>query len=365
MPHLLLLVACLLTLPAAAQTQQVLFPGESGAALRTSLRTAYKPSQLLSESQSKDRLMDPVSRTTRDNEEGVTGLYTNRFVVFDCQPNGCSDSNQDIFNNGSGLNVEHVWPKSEGTRDYPAVVDLHHLYPTDVAVNSDRASRPFAEIPDAQTTSWYRGSEEQSGTPDASEIDEYSEILVQGDFDDGAFEPREAVKGEVARAMFYVATMYDNLDMAWFEPQERTLYDWHQADPISAENQARSERAAQFQQGKPNPFVLDSTLIRRAFFPEISVGAAPSPRSEPAPLTLVGPNPFRTRTAMVLRTSHSGDTQVTVHDALGRRVAVLFDGFLTTAPSRLEWQPDRLPAGVYSVHVEGAVHDTLRLTILR
>ena len=335
--------------PASAQTQTVLFPGQTGAELRASLNAAYSPSQY----GDNDDLYSVVDRTTVGGVDGVVGVYTGLFVPFDCNPS--CDPSQDVFNGGSPsgvtINQEHTWPKAQltGPGDpSPAERDLHNLFPAQVGVNADRGNLPFAEIPDAQTTRWYRGAPPYTQTtPPAANIDEYSEI--RGSV---SFEPREDHKGNVARALFYMQTMYDEETVdAWFTPQMRTLYAWHLADPITQADQERSHRVATFQSGKDNPFVLDSTLARRAFFPEIAVAGEAGPGAAAATLVVASGNPFRAEARLDLRLAEAASVRAEAFDALGRRVAVLFDGAAPAGVLRLTLRGAGLAPGVYAVRV--------------
>ena len=331
--------------PTAAQTQQVLFPGESGETLLASIRAAYRPS---STNGSNDDLYATVDRTTVDGQDGVVCVYTGLFVPFDGAPS--RDPSQDVgngfSNTGASINQEHTWPNS--SLSGIAKSDLHNLFPTQVGVNADRGTLPFAEIDDARTTRWYRGAPPYTQTsPPADDIDAYSEI------GGGAFEPREDHKGNVARALFYMAAVYDppaSNDFSFDADDRRTLYAWHYADAITEADQARSARVAAFQSGKDNPFVLDSTLARRAFFPEIVVVSTGEPLSGGPALQLDGPTPFRDRTRLVLSARASQVVRATLRDALGREVATLYDG---PAPGPLSLDVDGrgLAPGVYTVHV--------------
>ena len=243
------------------------------------------------------------------------GVYTREFVVFDGSPS--SDPNQDIFNNGSGLNQEHIWPRAElgGGAAVPSERDMHHLVPTGVEVNGDRGSFPFAEIDDNQTTTWYRFDQEQSTVPEPFIIDEFSELRANT-----SFEPREDFSGNVARAMFYVATMYPSeANMTFFSAaQQRALYNWHYEDPADVVEQTRTQLIAAHQSNDPNPFVLDSTLIRRAFFPGITVSTPDAPNPQRLILSAPTPQPFRSQTSFTLALEQSSRVKVEVFDALGR-----------------------------------------------
>ena len=63
---------------------------------------------------------------------------------------------------------------------------------------------------------WFWQNYASSSTP-SSNIDQYSES------DDDLFEPREDVKGDVARIMFYFYTIYQNVaDPGFFSVQKKT-----------------------------------------------------------------------------------------------------------------------------------------------
>jgi hypothetical protein len=70
-------------------------------------------------------------------------------------------------------------------------------------------------------------------------------------------------------------------------------------------------------------------------------------------LRLDGPNPFRDRTALALRTDSPGFVRVAVFDVLGREVAVLHDGPLAADTHRLRVESAELPAGLYVVRAVG------------
>ena len=333
---------------AAAQTQQILFPGQTGEELRALIVAEYKPATVLPEAQAKDRMYDTIDVTTEGGDDGVVGVYTGWFVPFDCSPS--CDPSQDVFNNGAGLNMEHTWPRSFGADAGNAQWDIHHLFPTKVNVNADRANLEFDESPDAQTTRWYREDGSQTTIPDGSIIDEFSELRSGI-----AFEPREDHKGDVARAMFYFYTMYEAQADAsgggpFFDAQKETLYDWAYADPVSLKEFDRTHAIAPFQSNEPNPFVLDSTLVRRAYFPGIVVSTQEAPAAGQLLLSPPFPQPFRTQTSFTLTLPEPSQVKVEVFDMLGRRVATLHSGALAGgSPIRFTLDGEILPPGIYIV----------------
>ena len=48
--------------------------------------------------------------------------------------------------------------------------------------------------------------------------------------------------------------------------QKEVLKTWHEQDPANDEEFIRTWQIAFYQQNKPNPFILDETLIERAYF---------------------------------------------------------------------------------------------------
>lgn len=251
----------------------------SGTTLITQLRANYTPSQTLGYGPARDVMYSVVDN---DGNNGVHGIYTDFTVTW--TPG--TDPSQDVYQGGSGINAEHVYPQSMGASSEPAKSDMHNLRPSRVAVNSDRGSLKFGESPDNDTDNWYKDAINQSNTP-GNDIDDWSERDVNN-----VFEPREAVKGDIARIVFYFYTIYPNADANFFNSMKNTLYDWHYADPVDAWELERNNRVKQ-EQGNDNPFILDSTLARRAFFPQYMVTSTKSIKDLAADENFkVYPNPF-------------------------------------------------------------------------
>jgi endonuclease I len=248
---------CLISaLSAIAQPERALYPNLEGEALFQAIQMAYEPKSVLYYGPARDLMYGEI-----DNfRDSVTCLYTGHRLYV---PPG-EDPSQALYRDGdtNGINCEHVWPRSKGAREGKAKSDMHHLFPTRVGVNAARGNSPFAEIPDEQTEHWYYLTEEQGGIP-ASSIDAYSEST--GD----RFEPREDRKGDIARAMFYFYTIYRKealqADPLFFQQQRETLLQWHERDPVDEREQARTQAIARYQDGKPNPFVIDSGLAARLY----------------------------------------------------------------------------------------------------
>lgn len=137
------------------------------------------------------------------------------------------------------VNVEHTWPQSRFSGRHPKDVqkaDLHHLYPTDSELNSIRGNHNFGEVVrDKQQLKCNSGA--RYGTDSKSGRD--------------IFEPPQAHKGNVARALFYFAIRYD---MQIDPIEEAYLRKWHKEDPVDDEELRRQEEIYKVQ-GNRNPFI--------------------------------------------------------------------------------------------------------------
>ena len=139
---------------------------------------------------------------------------------------------------------------------------MHHLRPCKDNVNSARSNKPFSEINDYITNTWYWLEYSLNNIPQ-NNINQYSESASD------TFEPREDIKGDIARAMFYFYTIYQNVaDADFFNIQKEILYQWHLDDPVVNAEITRTWAIASYQNNIPNPFILDDTLIYRAYFYE-------------------------------------------------------------------------------------------------
>ncbi len=231
-----------------------IFPHEKGTKLLQKLQSAYKPRDVLGYGTCRDVLF---KETARYHEDRLICIYTDYRIWLN--PN--EDPSTNAFD--QGINCEHTWPQSMGAKGQ-AKSDMHHLFPTRVGVNSARSNYPFGEVPDHETDRWYIGEVMQDEIP-TKNIDAYSEL----DTDSGHFEPKENVKGDIARAMFYFYTMYHDqsgFNDSFFEGQKNTLLKWHIADPVDDFEVHRNRFIAKYQDGKVNPFIEDKTLVERVFF---------------------------------------------------------------------------------------------------
>ena len=251
-----------------AQTQTVIGEGLTGQALLDYVVANYKPSTTLGYDRARDTLYKVI-----DLQSGnlLTCIYTGFSITLNTE----LDPSTDAAN--KGINCEHSWPQSKGADAEPQQSDMHHLYPVKDNVNSSRGNNPYMEILDANADVWFRNAVYQYTMP-TSNLEEWAE--KENNTPTG-FEPRHASKGNVARSTFYFFAMYQAAADTNFWNQEKDVaYLWHYADPVDQDEYNRSYRIAAYQNNKPNPFVLDSTLARRIWFSG-GGGTTPPPPAEP------------------------------------------------------------------------------------
>ncbi|MFP4479083.1 MAG: endonuclease, partial [Candidatus Izemoplasmatales bacterium] len=115
-------------------------------------------------------------------------------------------------------NREHVWPQSK--LNGAPKGDAHNLKPSDVQENSSRGNLPFG---------YMTGS--------------------------GVYEPHDEVKGDIARIVFYMATMYTQLNISSQTIGDlQVLLEWHMMDPVDDFERNRNEVIFSYQ-GNRNPFI--------------------------------------------------------------------------------------------------------------
>ena len=161
----------------------------------------------------------------------------------------------------SGWDREHLWPFSYGfdtniTTTWPALRDLFNLWPCDSGVNSSRGNKYYDFSDPADPN--YRNPAHTNAP------------LCSTDSD--SWEPPDSMKGDIARAMFYMDVRYagesssepdslltDNVGSITngspFMGRLSALLRWHQLDPVDASERNRNDLIYERYQRNRNPFV--------------------------------------------------------------------------------------------------------------
>ncbi|WP_424955136.1 endonuclease [Jeotgalibacillus salarius] len=207
--------------------------GQSGVALKQALHNIIDDHNEISYANAWDALRN--TDEDPNNPNNVLLLYTGKSISK--------------YDNGGLVdewNREHVWPQSKG--DFGTVMgtgtDLHALRPTDVTVNSSR-----------QNLDYDNGGRVHPEAPNTF-------------YDGDSWEPRDEVKGDIARMVFYMAVRYEGdageVDLEVLDQVEvdgpylgklSTLKEWHDQDPVDAFERNRNEVIFDEYQGNRNPFI--------------------------------------------------------------------------------------------------------------
>ncbi|WP_197672238.1 endonuclease [Alloactinosynnema sp. L-07] len=208
--------------------------GKTGQQLKDELNRIITPHTKLSY----DQVWNALKATDQDpaNSNNVILLYSGR--------------SQSKSTNGGGVNDwnrEHVWAKSHGdfgTATGPGT-DVHHLRPEDVTVNPNRGNKDF----------------DLGGSPAA----ECQDCFTDAD----SWEPRDTVKGDVARMIFYMAVRYAGTDgwpdlevnnsvnngSAPYIGKLTVLRQWNLQDPPDTFEKRRNQVIYDQFQHNRNPFI--------------------------------------------------------------------------------------------------------------
>lgn len=152
--------------------------------------------------------------------------------------------------NVSVWNREHIWPQSQGWfKTSGAGADIHHLRPSNPSANSSRGNKPYSEISNREN---YKKS---------------TNGLFYGYSDNTYFEPRDEVKGDVARIIFYLLVRYPESDgyrITSVASSMDMLLKWNAQDPVDALEKNRNQKAYEIQ-GNRNPFIDNPDFANQIF----------------------------------------------------------------------------------------------------
>ena len=207
--------------------------GKSGEELKSALNEIISGHTVYSYFFSKE--IFKLSDADPNNPNNVIMVYTGR-----------SHPNNDYGNGPDQLNREHVWAKSHGNFDgvQPMNGDVHNLKPADASVNIDKSNKDF----------------DNGGTQHPEATGCY--------YTDATWEPRDEVKGDIARIILYMDVRYEGkngeLDLMAVDeintypfPKHgklSTLLEWNLMDPPDDFERNRNNVIYSFQNNR-NPFI--------------------------------------------------------------------------------------------------------------
>jgi endonuclease I len=170
-----------------------------------------------------------------------------------------------VYGTATTWNREHLWPKSHGVGTSAAAAaftDVHHLRPADWNVNSARNNLYFGSCGLVLPLNECQIPANLEATSDTAK-------------DGQIFLPPAAVRGDVARALFYMDLRYygasgdvdleltdcpteqDSSKMAYLSQ----LLEWSAADLVDDAERVRNDRVCERWKGNRNPFVDFPDLV--------------------------------------------------------------------------------------------------------
>lgn len=231
----------------------------TGAALRAALRARIaSPHEVIPYTSTATDVWDALKVLDADpaNAESIIEIYSQRSVAAS------------LSGETDGWNREHLWPKSYGVGyEGPDFSDLHHLVPADWGVNAARGNKLFGDC--------------VSDATESCDAPAHAEAAADTAADAETWLPPAAVRGDIARALFYMVVRYDGSEAdtedlrlggscgacshAGVLGDYEWLRRWHDDDPVSDAERARNGRICDDYQGNRNPFVDAPELVARLF----------------------------------------------------------------------------------------------------
>ena len=184
----------------------------------------------------------PLSDADPENPNNMILLYTGRSQGGEIAQN----------NEPDGWNREHVWPLSElgGSTSLTAGCDAHHIRPADLSINNRRGNMEYGIGSMIVEDTYASGS---------------SKCKISSEY----FEPRDEVKGDIARMLFYMAVRYEgdvsdeaDLELVLDKTAEKdykignlsVLLAWNRMDPVDEFEMHRNDVIYSYQKNR-NPFI--------------------------------------------------------------------------------------------------------------
>ncbi|MEW6060673.1 MAG: endonuclease [Bacteroidota bacterium] len=209
--------------------------GLSGEPLKSALKTiAQQGHTTLGYTTARDRMYGNID--SNNGVDSIECVYTGRKAKFNTRA-GATNNN---------FNAEHTWPQSKFGSVDPMQSDLHHLFSVDETANSTRSNYPFGKV--VSNVTWSVGGSRLG--------------LGYGGYT--VFEPRDAHKGDAARAMFYFIIRHGNYGSFWTaSPYQETVFrEWNKNFRPTQKSKNRNSAIALYQ-GNRNPFVDHPEFVER------------------------------------------------------------------------------------------------------
>lgn len=199
--------------------------------------------------------------------ENPSGPDSYEYTSSSQQCGGSTPSNE-----GSCYNREHIIPQSVFGSDYPMYSDAHFVLPSDNRVNGWRNNYPFGKVVTTTGVPCTNASAANTvNTPcfttNTSRLGQNQNSGYTSGYSGIVFEPIDEFKGDVARAILYFVTCYqDRIPSYTYSMFDGTvnqslnstflniMLKWHNDDPVSAYEIAKNN-AVYTHQNNRNPYI--------------------------------------------------------------------------------------------------------------
>ena len=210
-------------------------------------------------------LPNSVYAASRNPSDFYNGSGSSKTMedIYSSYPYNSSQDGSSATTCGTGWNKEHTVPQSWFGKASPMVSDAHHVFPTDIRMNSCRSNYPYGENNASKYCSSYG-----YGHLGTSTFSGYTGQV----FDPGSKEDcgGNCYRGDLARVYFYMATRYRTTNFTngtggtsftytngvadLTDYMKKLMLKWHREDPVSEKELIRNN-AIYAHQGNRNPFV--------------------------------------------------------------------------------------------------------------
>ena len=270
--------------------------GLTCATLKTALSNIITAGQITLTYSLLDNIQIPIADTLR-SDDGA------RSIIWDIYSNNAAGPEPFEFNSsqsptggfcggttpsaaGTCWNKEHTFPQSWFGSTSPALADLFIVRPTDETINSKRANYPYSIVGGSTT---YKFPTTTSTYPGVPILDKLGPSTASGVSAPVAFEPSDAVKGDIARGYFYILTRYQSNLSTWTSaysgsgintvvdgssggglypsfqlPYLTMMYNWHVLDPVDA-RESNFNDLVYSQQNNRNPYIDHPEYVAQVF----------------------------------------------------------------------------------------------------
>ncbi len=214
-------------------------------------------------------LPNSVYAASSDPSDFYNGSSKTMEDIYSSYPYNSSQGGSSANTCGTGWNKEHTVPQSWFGKASPMVSDAHHVFPTDIRMNSCRSNYPYGENNASKYCSSYG-----YGHLGTSTFSGYTGQV----FDPGSKEDcgGNCYRGDLARVYFYMATRYRTTNFTngtggtsftytngvadLTDYMKNLMLKWHREDPVS-EKELKRNNAIYAHQKNRNPFVDYPCLV--------------------------------------------------------------------------------------------------------